>query len=191
MTVLTGLKFFCQLENSAKVSFVANNASNNGKNMKKMAKIIKKDHGTGVIVIAKTNTHIFVSKLKSFYSIALRTSHETYSKSSGYLFEGCRLQDQLDSRNKRETFNKINTECNADCSAIEFSAEDENFPQDLTLDLCLFDCNEIGKNSTSMIKSMVSNIKNYISNDSVDENIETTYCISLKNPILGCFLSFN
>lgn len=188
-TVLTGVKFIYQLKNSQfKVSFVANNSTfpdffDNGQkaiydsnNNQKLAEITTKDTNTRIISIARASTHIFISKWSSFYSITLRTTHDTYSKSSGYLFEGCRLQNQLATRKKRETINRISAECSAECSAIEFSAEDENFPKDLIHDLCLFDCNQIGKNSTAMIKSMVGNIKSYLLTDPVDQ-IDTTKAI--------------
>ncbi|CAF0979012.1 unnamed protein product, partial [Brachionus calyciflorus] len=113
-----------------------------------------------------------------YYSIALRTTHETYSESKGILYEGC-LQQQDKSLRKRQI--SANNQCETECSNIEFSAEDENFPNSLIRQICEFDCIEMGKNSTIMVKSMAKNIKSFILSDQYP-SIQTTKVTTYTTP---------
>ncbi|CAF0870631.1 unnamed protein product [Brachionus calyciflorus] len=173
-TVLTSLKFVYQVSDSEQVSYEANRTSfpntfNNGllniyddKNPNiKLAKLIITEDSTNVIYIPNSDVHIFFSKWNSFYSIYIRTTNETYSESSGLLYEGCPIENNLPSRKERE----ISEECVSECSNIEFSIKEENMSEDIIRDACLFDCNEIGIESTSMIKTMVKKIQALILSD--------------------------
>ncbi|CAF0948237.1 unnamed protein product [Brachionus calyciflorus] len=173
-TVLTSLKFIYQVSDSEQVAYEANRTSfpnkfDNGllnifedqSNKNKLAELVNTENGTKVIYIPNSNVHIFISQWNSFYSIYIRTTHETYSESTGLLYEGCPLKDQLVSRKKRQ----INQMCASECSNIQFSIEEENMPEDVIRDACLFDCNEIGIGATSMIKSMVKKIETLILSD--------------------------
>ncbi|CAF0959712.1 unnamed protein product [Brachionus calyciflorus] len=173
-TVLTSLKFIYQVSNSEQVSYEANRTSfpnkfdngflniyENPNNKNKLAELINTENGTKVIYIPNSSVHIFISQWNSYYSIYLRTTHETYSESTGLLYEGCPLKDQLVIRKKRQ----LNQMCASECSNIQFSIEEENMPEDVIRDACLFDCNEIGIEATSMIKSMVKKIETLILSD--------------------------
>ncbi|RNA30956.1 slit -like protein [Brachionus plicatilis] len=170
-TVLVKVKFIYQVSESVSVTYEANSTSfpdffDNGKtiinkNVDNVAVLSNTKDGMKAIYVPKANTHIFISRWNSYYSISLRSTHETYSQSTGYLYEGCRLQDQMNAGIKKENF-----ECDSECSNIEISAVDENFPDEVIRDACLFDCHEIGTNSTAMIKTMVENIKTFILSDS-------------------------
>ncbi|CAF0966813.1 unnamed protein product [Brachionus calyciflorus] len=172
-TVLTSLKFVYQVSNSEQVSYEANRTSfpnkfdngllniyGNQNNKNKLAELINTEDGTKVIYIPNSNVHIFISQWNFYYSIYLRTTHETYSESTGLLYEGCQLKGHLASRKKRET-----NECIDQCSNIQFSIEEENMPEDIIREACLFDCNQIGINSTAMIKTMVKQIDTLILSD--------------------------
>ncbi|RNA01499.1 hypothetical protein BpHYR1_028797, partial [Brachionus plicatilis] len=131
----------------------------------KLVELINTEDGIKVIYIANADTHIFISRWNFYYSITLRSTHQTFSQSTGYLYEGCRLQDQLIPRIKREIVYEQNPECQSECSNIDFSSDDENMPEDIIRDACSFDCSQIGIESTKMIKSMIKNIDTFILSD--------------------------
>ncbi|CAF0935811.1 unnamed protein product, partial [Brachionus calyciflorus] len=173
-TVLTSLKFIYQVSDSEQVSFEANRTSfpnkfDNGflniyddqKSKNKLVELVNTQDGTKVIYIPYSNVHIFISQWNSYYTINLRTTHQTYSESTGLLYEGCPLKEQLSSRKKRQT----NQMCASECSNIQFTTEDENMPEEIIRDACLFDCNEIGIEAISMIKSMVKKAETLILSD--------------------------
>ncbi|RNA35199.1 insulin-like growth factor-binding complex acid labile [Brachionus plicatilis] len=180
-TVLVNLKFIYRLSGSLNISFEANKTSfpnsfdnglttiyNNEKNPyfnDILVELINAQDGSKVIYIPRANTHIFISKWNSFYSITLRATHETYSESVGYLYEGCRLQDQMTPRIKRQVMEKQKLDCQAECSKIQFSTDEENMPEDVIRDACSFDCIEIGIDSITMIKSMVEQVDTLILSD--------------------------
>lgn len=103
-TILVKVKFVYKVRESVIVSYEANSTSfedffDNGKTIinkhaENFAILNNTKDDMKVIYIPKANTHIFISRWKSYYSITLRSTHKTYSQSTGYLYDGCRLQDQ-------------------------------------------------------------------------------------------------
>ncbi|CAF1139715.1 unnamed protein product, partial [Brachionus calyciflorus] len=145
----------------------------------KLLEIFEIEKDTKAISIPNSNTHIFITKWQAFYSVALRTTHKTYSESKGILYEGCLQQDKFNLQKKRQITSNANSECETECSNIEFSVEDEDFPKDIISQICEFDCNEMGKNSTIMVKSLATNIESFILSDEYP-SIQTTKISTTK-----------
>ncbi|CAF0853882.1 unnamed protein product [Brachionus calyciflorus] len=189
-TVLTNLKFIYRVNNL--VTFLHEFDSNSLKNKlnknqsdiyenKILLEIIEIDNGIISIFIPNSNTHIFILKWETYYSVALRTTHETYWESKGLFYEGCRQPDDLKSQRKRQKTTNRNIECETECSSIEISVEDDNFPTELVKQICQFDCNEFGKNSTEMIRSMTKSVSTFVLSDKYTNLIDTPENIGRRN----------
>ncbi|RNA09095.1 leucine-rich repeat-containing 15 [Brachionus plicatilis] len=183
-TVLTKIKFVYTLKNGANVTFEANHTSfpttfDNGLDYineytddvqnNKSVEMVVTTRGIvpyRILFIEQTKTHILISKWNSFYSILLRAKHETYTESFGYLYEGCQTtgdNQNFSLRKKRSTDQK---RCSTLCSAIRLEVDDENMPQHVLEDACMYDCVQVNESFTQMVRASAQLFDLSIQNDS-------------------------
>lgn len=155
-TVLTELEFIYSLSNETNVTFTAteNNFprvfsnkkdkiyANDSENEGDVLVELIKYPDMRIIFINESKTHIFITKYGSFYSVTLRTKHETYAESSGVLYEGCENEMKNVSMRRKRSVQNLN--CSMECAKFNFTLEDENMPDEVLRDACEYDCENVG-----------------------------------------------
>jgi hypothetical protein len=104
-----------------------------------------------------TDTHIFINRFGSFYSLTVRAPSATYQKSSGYLVTGCRQWSSIAFENRLSvsTNDQNCTTCddlfltdnNTDFVVV---GENEIDPR-LLLEMCRTDCAQMGNASLAQM----------------------------------------
>jgi hypothetical protein len=101
-----------------------------------------------------TDTHIFMSKYDSFYSLGVRSYSKNYVKGTGVLVQGCPQTNSAERHGRIQSRETKNSECDQ-CYKI-FGYNGKNFNDnkigiDLLRKMCRFDCAQIGNITLSQM----------------------------------------
>ncbi|CAF0996696.1 unnamed protein product [Brachionus calyciflorus] len=177
-TALTELKFIYTNENASNITYTANKThfpkyfdnykqKIDGIGNDSLVELINYFNGTKIFYINESKTHIFISRYDVYYSVTVRATHETYSESTGVLYEGCgSIKNERVKRNSLPK-NLIDT-CESECNKINFTIVDENMPEGVIKEACSFDCtNWEADKAIKMINNSVSLMKVVNQSDNV------------------------
>jgi hypothetical protein len=111
-----------------------------------MAQFVRTNDVYKFIYDLKTDTHIFMSKFGSFYTLTVRAQIANYMKGSGILVKGCTALTEAKRLRKRDA-NAVNCE---ECNKL-FLSREYNINKDLLVKMCKFDCERTGNTSLSQM----------------------------------------
>jgi hypothetical protein len=110
-----------------------------------------------------TNSHIYISRWNSFYSLTFRARESLYSSSTGVLVNGCSGADEFNSTSistRRSIQRQAVAQCENPCQSFaDSSVENTEMTRKNIFDICFFDCQQAGDTRfTSLLSQSILSV---------------------------------